>query len=451
VNALRALVDRFLPRGALLLSALTFGSYAMGLVRDRIFARTYGAGPELDAYNAALVIPELTLDVLVIAGLASAFVPVFSRSDREDPAAARDFASTTLTTAVLLMAIADAILFVIAPLTVTIVAPGFDAAQQAEYTAIFRTTCVTALIFAGSFALGEMLVARQRFLAYGLAPLLYNAGIAGGALLLSGTLGIYGAAVGTVVGAVLHLAVRTWGIRRTDLRLRPRLAYRSSAFLEFVRLALPKMLSQPIEPLTFLTFTAIASTLASGSVSSLSFARNFQSVPVSLIGIAFSVAAFPILSAAAAADDRAAFVRLLRTNVVVIAVLTTGAAIVLYLVAGLAIDLFLGGEAFDSEDVERTSMVLGLFAISVPLESLTHLLARAVYATRNTILPVIASIVGLVGTVAMAVALTPSLGIAALPLAFALGQGVKVAILGVAVVIRTRRIGRTAPVAPTPG
>jgi len=438
---IRALVERFLPRGALLLSALTFGSYAVGLVRDRIFARTYGAGPELDAYNAALVIPELTLDVLVIAGLASAFVPVFSRTDREDPEAARAFASTTLTTAILLMAIADAILFVIAPLTVSIVAPGFDAAQQAEYTAIFRTTCVTALIFAASFALGEMLVARQRFLAYGLAPLLYNLGIAGGAFLLAGSLGIYGAAVGTVVGALLHLAVRAWDGRRLDLRLRPRLDYRAPAFLEFVRLSLPKMISQPIEPLTFLTFTAIASTLAAGSVSALSFARNFQSVPVSLIGIAFSVAAFPVLSAAVAAADRPSFVRLLRTNLVVIAVVTTAAAVALYLVSGLVIDLFLGGEAFDEEDVRRTSLVLGLFAISVPLESLTHLLARAVYATHNTILPVLASIAGLLVTVGVAAALAPQLGIAALPLAFAVGQGLKVAALGVAVLLRVGRIG----------
>ena len=42
----------------------------------------------------------------------------------------------------------------------------------------------------------------------------------------------------------------------------------------------PKMLSHPIEPLTFLFFTSVATTLAAGSVSAVSFARNFQSVPV---------------------------------------------------------------------------------------------------------------------------------------------------------------------------
>ena len=63
---------------------------------------------------------------------------------------------------------------------------------------------------------------------------------------------------------------------------------------EFIRLMIPKMLSHPIEPLTFMYFTALASTLTPGSVSSVSFARNFQSVPVSLIGASFAIAAFPV-------------------------------------------------------------------------------------------------------------------------------------------------------------
>src|SRR5512141_2780271 len=67
----------YLPRGAVFLSLLTFGSYLMGLVRDRMFARTFGAGSDLDAYNAAFVLPELALDVLVAGGLVAPFVPLF--------------------------------------------------------------------------------------------------------------------------------------------------------------------------------------------------------------------------------------------------------------------------------------------------------------------------------------------------------------------------------------
>ena len=85
----------YLPRGAVYLSLLTFGSYLMGLVRDRMFAQTFGAGPELDAYNAAFVLPELALDVLVAGGLVAPFVPIFTGPEgrvgggRRGPSAAR--------------------------------------------------------------------------------------------------------------------------------------------------------------------------------------------------------------------------------------------------------------------------------------------------------------------------------------------------------------------------
>ena len=81
----RALTARFLPQGAILLSVLTFAAYFAGLLRDRVFAQTYGAGAELDAYNAAFQLPELALDVLVAAGLTAPFVPVFTTLRRAGP------------------------------------------------------------------------------------------------------------------------------------------------------------------------------------------------------------------------------------------------------------------------------------------------------------------------------------------------------------------------------
>jgi putative peptidoglycan lipid II flippase len=430
-----------LPRGVILLSALTFASYVMGLVRDRTFARTFGAGEELDVYNAALILPELALDVLVIAGLSSAFVPVFARIRHGEADGTQEFARTVLTVAVVIMVVAVSVLFVLAPQTVSFVAPGFDAAQRAEYTQLFRVMCVTAVIFAASFALGEMLVVRQRFLTYGLAPVMYNGGIVLGTVVLSPQLGILGAAIGTVIGALMHLGVRVIEIVRTDFRYRPAFAIRSRGFREYVRLSIPKAIAQPIEPLTFLFFTSVASTMVAGSISALSFARNFQSVPVALIGIAFAVTAFPVMASAAADGDRARFTRLVATNLITITVLTVGAAIGLYLVGGFAIEFFLGGEAFDADDVATTTLLLGAFALSVPLEAATHLLSRAIYSTRNTILPVIASVVGLVVTVGAVNALIEGQGILALPFGFAAGLAAKVAVLGVALVFRVRSVG----------
>ena len=444
IATIRERLTAILPRGVILLSALTFVSYVMGLVRDRTFARTFGAGSELDVYNAALVLPELTLDVLVVAGLSSAFVPIFARIKHDGGDTTQDFARTVMTASVLIMLVVVGILFVLAPETVNIVAPGFDEAQRAEYTQLFRVMCVTAVIFAASFALGEMLVVRQRFLTYGLAPVMYNTGIVLGTVLLSPSLGIMGAAIGTVIGALMHLGVRAIEITRTDFRYRPSLALRTDGFRQYLRLAVPKAIAQPIEPLTFLFFTSVASTFAAGSISAVSFARNFQSVPVALIGVAFAVTAFPVMSAVAADGDRARFTRLVATNLVTITVLTLIAAVGLWLVGGFAVELFLGGEAFDAEDVQLTTMLLGAFALSVPLEAMTHLLSRALYSTNNTILPVIASVTALVVTVVTVNLLLDEQGVVALPLGFAAGLGAKVGVSGVALVFRLRTVG-TAP------
>jgi putative peptidoglycan lipid II flippase len=442
VLTVRRLIDRFLPRGALVLATLTLATYAMGLLRDRLFARTFGLSHELDTYNAAFVLPELTLDVLIASGLTAPFVPIFLGLKTEGDRQAEAFGQTILTLAVVVMGIAAAVLFVFASQTAAVIAPGFGPEQRESYTALFRVMLITPVVFAASIALGEILVAERRFLYYGLAPLLYNGGLVLGTLVLSDRLGIFGPAWGAVIGSFLHLTIRIAGIARTGFRLRPRFEVGTRPVRDFVRLMLPKMASHPIEPVTFLYFTALATTIGTGAVTAVSFARNFQSLPVSLIGIAFSVAAFPTLAAAATSGDRARFVALVRVNALTIAVLSTLAAAGLWLVGGLLIRTFLSGGAFGEGDATTTTLVLSAFALSIPFESLVYLFSRAIYATRNTLLAVLANLAGFLVTVAAGFALSASLGIVAIPVAFTIGSAVKVALLVVALVPRIRVIER---------
>ncbi len=442
----RALFARFVPPGAVLLAILTFASYFAGLFRDRIFARTYGAGPELDAYNAAFVLPELALDVLVASGLTAPFVPVFTTLGRaDDPDAPARFAQTVLTLAIGVMAALSLLMLTIAPETIRIVAPGFDAENQARYLDLFRLMLLTPILFAASITFGEVLVAERHFVYYALAPILYNVGIIAGTVLFHERLGIMAAALGAIIGAVLHLGIRLIGMTRTTVRVRFRLDLRMRALHEFLLLMVPKMASHPIEPLTFLFFTSVASTLVAGSVSAVSFARNFQSVPVALIGVAISLAAFPTLSGAWAAGDRPGFLRLVRSSAVTIGVVSVVAAIGLAIVGPLAIEVLLGGGAFDAEDVRLTATVLAAFALSVPFDAIGHLLARSLYATHNTLLPLAASLAGFAVTVATTLVLVSAVGIVAIPLGFAAGLAVRTVVQAVALVYRMRTAAPSAP------
>jgi putative peptidoglycan lipid II flippase len=444
-NALLGLFERFVPRGAIILSVLSLGYFVAGIVRNRVFANTYGASAELDAYNAAFRIPEIALDVLVAAGLSAPFVPIFSSLRRDGEEAANDFGRTVLTAAVGVMAIASIVLFIGAPLFGATIGASFDAATQDLYVQLLRINCLAQVMFAASIALGEVLVANRRFLFYALAPILYTGGIILGTVLFAGTYGIIATAWGAVAGATAHLGIRVAGTMRTSFRIRPMLRIRTAAFREFIRLMIPRMISLPIEPITFTYFTVLAASLGVGSVSSVNFAADYQVVPVSLIGISFSLAIFPTLSAAYADRDQAAFTSGLRRNLLVIAALTVLSAVAMYVLSGKLVSVLLGGGAFDAEDVARTSAVVAAFALSIPFDALAYPLSRGLYATHDTIRQVAASFFGLGVVVVASQLLVPEVGILAIPLGYAIGMAAKDALLGVFLVSRMRRVWGVSP------
>jgi putative peptidoglycan lipid II flippase len=437
----RAWLDRIFPRGALTLTVLSFGYFAMGIVRNRVFANTYGAGAELDAYNAAFRIPEIALDVLVAAGLTAPFVPIFTSLRRDGDAPANDFGRTVLTGAVAVMAVASVLIFLAAPWLADAIGRGFDAPTRELTMTLMRINCVAQVMFAASIALGEVLVANRRFVFYALAPILYTTGIVVATVLFAGRYGIVATAWGAVAGAVAHLGIRAVGTLRTTFRIRPAFEIRTAAFREFLRLMVPRMLSLPIDPITVTYFTILATSLGVGSVSAFNFASDYQVLPVSLIGISFSLAVFPTLSAAFAADDGTTFRSVLRRNLLTIGAFTTLAAVGLFVLSGTLVRVLLGGGKFGPDDVARTSAVVAAFALSVPFDALAYPLSRGLYATHDTLRQVVASFAGLGAVIAAATILEPVVGILAIPLGYAVGMMAKDALLVLFLAPRVRRIG----------
>ena len=114
----------------------------------------------------------------------------------------------------------------------------------------------------------------------------------------------------------------------------------------------------------------------------------------------------------------------MRGNALTIGVLSMLAAIALVVVGPLAIEVLLGGGRFDAEDVRLTATVLTVFALAVPFDAMGHLVARGLYATHNTLLPVLASIAGFAVTVSVTLATVAPLGILSIPLGFVAGTAV---------------------------
>jgi putative peptidoglycan lipid II flippase len=196
LHSMRSWIAKFLPRGSTTLALTTLGSYILGLGRDRIFAQTYGASTALDSYNAAFLVPDFLFNLLVASGIAAAAVPLFTELSRHHRQEAYGYMNALLLVATLAAAVCALLVIIFAPLLSILVAPGLDAGERVLVVQLMRMLAIPPLLFAGSNALGAMLVAEQRFLFYGLSPMLYNLGIIGGTILLAQQWGIMGTVVG---------------------------------------------------------------------------------------------------------------------------------------------------------------------------------------------------------------------------------------------------------------
>ncbi len=428
------------PKGSAVLAATTLLSYILGLVRDRSFAHMFGASRALDAYNAAFLLPDFLFNVLVASGIAAAVVPIYLDLQSRDEKKSEQYASTVLTVSSMVMgAVALVVFFFATPLS-ALVAPGFSVGERESVAHIMRILAISPIFFAASNTFGSLLVARRKFFYYGLSPVFYNAGIIFGVYFLAPYWGVTGVAIGTVGGAFLHMFLRYIDVRSLGMRFRATWAVKTGEFKKTLRLMAPKMIGHPVELATFWAFTALASTQPEGSIATLNFARNFQSVPVSMIGIVLATTYFAHFSEHWIVRSRKEFVAVLRRALGVVGIASVFSAVIVIVLRVQIIDIFLGGQAFTHDAVIATAALLGYFALSIPLEALSHILVRAWYATHNTTVPVAGSVAAFVVAAGGAWLLMPTYGMSALAIGFVAGSALKIGILAVGLPFRLRRI-----------
>lgn len=400
-------------------------SYFFGLLRDRVLTQTFGLSADLDVYNAAFVVPDLLLAILVTSALAAAFIPLYTELLDRDNAKAARYTSGVLNLAILVLLGAAVLFGATLPLYAHHLVPGFSGAQLEEYITMTRILLLGPVLFALSNVLGGILISVKQFFWYGIAPALYNMGIIFGILVFVPLFGLYGLALGTILGAALHAAIRLGAVWHAQIYSWKPTLYIDHHIRKTFVLMLPKMFQIATWQILLFWFVRIASELPEGSVTVYSLARNFQSVPVSLIGIAIAMAAFSSLSHIAAAKNYTAFHSLLKKKALLIIVLTSLSAIVLALAGELLIGVLLGGGKFDAQAVHFTGVILAAYCLSIPLESVMHLLARAHYALQNTLRASLIAIGAILLIVVLSGILIESIGLYAIPVSFSVGLGIQ--------------------------
>lgn len=415
---------------AAIIGISSLASRLLGLIRDRVLADNFGAGELLDAYYAAFRVPDFVFNILVAGTIAAAFIPVFTnlynQASREK---AWQLTNSVLTIIGLFLVGLGVVLYFVAPYIAEYVAPGFDAETLNLMIWMTRIMLLSPIIFGVSSIIGSVLNALQRFVAYSLAPILYNLGIIIGALFFVPLWGPLGLAYGVVLGALLHLLIQIPSLSGTGWRFRFQLGRDLPETKKVAKLMLPRIIGGAATQINLIVSTGVASTLVIGSVAVFNFANNLQSFPLGIFGISFSVAAFPVLAHAVSKARNSEFIEKFSKTFRQVLYLIVPASIFIILLRAQIVRLILGTGAFDWEDTVLTAATLGFFAVSLFAQSTIPLLAKAFYALHDTKTPVTISVISMAINIILTIFLGKTMGVEGIALAFSIAAGINMLFL----------------------
>jgi putative peptidoglycan lipid II flippase len=456
--------QREISRNVILVATAFAMAAVMGLVRNVVIAREFGIGAELDAYYAGFKLPDLLFTVVAGGALATAFIPLFV-----DYLAVRDrrgawrFAAAVTNWAVIITAVLAVIAAMIAPWLVrTAVAPGFTPEMQAETASVMRLVLISTVLFAISSVLGSALQGFKSFLWPALGPVVYPLGIIAGALWLAPTWGVRGLAAGAVIGSALHLVTKAPGLVQQAFRWWASLhaaepapadretpqtepahpwgegAARRGPLGKLVVLMVPRVLDLGVFHLTLLVTTNLASRLGAGSVSALEWGWDAMQLPETIIGTAFGLVAFPTMAELGAKGDLNGLRHTLGESLRTVLALSVPVAVGLVLLGRPLIQALYQRGTFDAAATDAVFVALRFFALGLPAQTALELAARAYFAQKDTVTPLLIAAGSAATNILLGIALMGVMGYGGLALANSIAVSGEVLVL---LAILRKRLG----------
>ena len=389
-----------IARSASAVSGAVMCSRVLGLVREQVFAGMFGAGYAYDAFVVAFRIPNLLRDLFGEGALSAAFVTVFSDYDtNKGRQATWQLASNVLVFIAILLSLITLIGIFFAEPIVNLLAPDFSLiAGKTELTSLLTRIMFPFLIFVALAAVVMgILNTSGRFFVPAMSSSFFNLGsIIGGvslALLLPrfGQPAIVGMAWGTLIGGLMQLLIQLPTLRKTGFRFKPQINLRDPGLKRILWLMLPATIGLSATQINIFVNTNFASSCVEGSVSWLNYAFRMVQLPIGVFGVAFSIAAMPVLAKHAAQKDFAGLRQTFTSSLVMVFSLTIPATVGLILLAQPIIRLIFEHGAFTASDTLRTAQALTCYAYGLFAYSAVKIMVPVFYALNSTKYPVIGS------------------------------------------------------------
>ena len=419
---------------ATILAGSTLLSSLLGFFRDRLLNSAYmpsengalaGYPVGLDAYTAAFMVPDFMFAVLVSGALSVTFIPVFNeRWVKGNKQSAWQISSSMINFMALITMAASVLIIIFAdPLMKYLIAPGLSESGHALAVSMMQVIAVNPFIFAVAAVIASIQQAVGRFMFCALAPMLYNVGIIIGTVWFTGGVnlfgwqifdgGIMGVALGVVLGSFLQLIVSAVGLAGLGFDYNFKIYWRNKGFRKVLSLLPARSVDQGMDYVVSLVEVNLASRLADGTVRAYQQALTLHMMPINLIGVAISNAAFPQLTEHLGEGRNDLFQKDLRSLLRIIFWMALPVSVVIFFTRGYVVHFIRNGGN------QLIAGILGCLVVAILFRTIYHMAARAFYARQDTKTPLYISIFSITLNIILAIVLSIVLKMGAYGLAWA--------------------------------
>lgn len=385
-------------RAAGVVSSAVFLSRILGVVREQVFARFFGAGFYNDAWLVAFRIPNLLRDLFAEGALSSAFVPTFTGVlHKKGRSEAWFLANLVFSGLLIVLGVFTLVLLVFPKIPVLLLAAGYaDVPGKIEITA--NLTRILApflmLVAMASVAMG-VLNALNHFFIPALAPALFNLALILSGFFLApqfegwGITPIYAMAVGALVGGLLQYAVQVPLLRRHGYRFRFRVSFHHEAVRRIARLMAPAVVGVSATEINVLVNTLLASFLQdNGPVSWLNYAFRIIYLPIGLFGVAVGIVNLREASVYAAQQEWKNLKETVANSIKLISLLAVPSTVGLIVLAVPIVDLLFERGAFTPLDTLYTAQAVIFYSLGIFSYCCVKIYAPTFYALDDPRTPV---------------------------------------------------------------
>ena len=390
-----------LLKSTAVVSGMTLLSRIMGLLRDMVFTRIFGADAATDAFLVAFKIPNFLRRLFAEGAFSQAFVPVLTEyKTRADQAEVQDLSAHVSGTLAGILFLLTVVAVVAAPLLVMVFAPGFIG-QTAKFdltAAMLRVTFPYILFISLTAFASGILNSYGRFAIPAFTPVLLNLCLIAAALWGAPLMAepITALAWGVFIAGIVQLAFQLPAVARLGLLRRPRWGWRHRGVRKILKLMLPGIFGSSVMQINLLLDTLIASFLVSGSVTWLYLSDRMMELPLGVFGIALATVILPNLSEKHAQVDSRAFSHMLDWALRWVLIIGAPAAVGLAVLAGpILATLFMYGD-FSAQDVQMAQISLWAYSFGLLGFTLVKVLAPGYFARQDTKTPVKVGVIAMV-------------------------------------------------------